>query len=159
MKRLLLLTLGVLILSGCNLEYKESTQAKTFLAKDPAAAGAVAAVRDYNRVLTTVYQRNDVTPIKELAVDNELKKLKHMIEGFQAQNLRMDAELKQMRIESVERWGADNVVVKTEENWRYRRVNVQTGEVVKPPTDIIYKMEYKMVYESGRWQLFNLAPL
>ncbi len=159
MNRLFLLSVAILFLAGCDRGYGESSQAKAFLKRDPAAAGAVVALREYNRVLITVYQRNDVAPIKELVMEKEFNKLKHMIDGFQAQDLRMDAELKRLEIEKIERWGKDNVVIFTREKWHYRRVNSQTSAVVKPPGDIEYQMAYKMVLHAGRWQLFNLATL
>jgi hypothetical protein len=157
MKKVFLLLFALLLVTGCSKDAGESSQVSTFLKKDPAAAGAVAAVRDYNRVLIEVYRANDVTQIKPLVVERELNKLKHMIEGFQAQNVKMEAEIKHLQVEQAERWGPDNVVVKTKEDWHYRRVNTQTGAVVKEPTDITYRMTYRMVYWDKRWQVFNLA--
>jgi hypothetical protein len=158
MKNILLICACLLALAGCTREYVESSQAKEFLKKDPSAAAAVAAVRDYNKALIAVYQANDLSPVKDLVVDREFNKLKHMIEGFQSENVKMEAVLKQLEIEQVERWGKDNVVVQTREKWEYRRVNTQNGAVVKPLTQIEYHMSYKWVFQDGRWRLFNLAP-
>ncbi len=72
----------------------------------------------------------------------------------------MEAELKNMRVEKVERWGKNNVVVTTAEKWRYRRVFADTGREQKPLTDIEYHMRYNKVGENGTgwWQVFALSP-
>lgn len=153
------LIIALLLVAGCAAkEYVESSEAEAFLKKDPAAAGAVSAVREYNRQLISVYQHNDVAPLKSLVVERELNKMKHLTEGLQSKSLMMEAQLKQMRVERVERWGQENVVVYTSEKWHYRRVNTVTWKEELPFTDVEYHMIYKMVNWDGRWQLFNLAP-
>jgi len=159
MKRLFLFCIVAVFLTGCSKEYTELPAAKEFLKKDPAAAMAVQAVRGYNRALIISYLHNDVSALKNYATDRELNKVSHMIDGFVSQNLRMEAKLKQMTIEKLERWGPNNVVVTTIEKWSYRRVDTKTNKVVKPQTDIKYHMRYNMLKDNGLWKVFDLSPV
>ena len=158
MKKAGLLLAILLSILGCAKEYAESPQARSLLAKDPDAAGAILAVREYNRNIVAAYAKNDPTPVRDVTDDGEFRKLAHMIEGMQAQNLRLESTLQSLLVEKVDRWGPDNVLVTTVEKWRYRRVNIETGQVVKPYTEIEYHMNYTMIRPKGRWVLFRLTP-
>ena len=158
MKKVGMLLLVLLFLLGCVKEYDESEQARTLLSKDPDLAGAVLAVREYNRNIVQAYQKNDPAPVRELTGDGEFNKLGHMIEGMQAQRLRLESTLQGLQVEKIERWGANNALVTTVEKWRYRRVNSETGAVVKPYTEIEYHMYYDMIRPKGKWVLLRLTP-
>lgn len=158
MKRVLVVCMAAFFLAGCAGEYSEVASVKDFLKKDPDASGAVLAVRQYNRALISSCQRNDMAGLENFTTEREFNKVSHLIQGFIGQGLRMNAELRHMRIEKVERWGPDNVVVTTKELWRYRHVNIKTNGDVKPLTKIEYQMKYNMIRERGRWRLFDLSP-
>ncbi len=146
--------------SACTKPYVEEPAAREFLKADPDAGGALKAVRGYNKALIAAYSRNEIDPLREYAGEKELGKVQHLIEGFAAQGLLMEADLKRMRVQKIERWGRDNVVVSTMERWRYRRVYVKTGIEQKQWTEIDYHMMYTMTREDGRtWKVFNLSPV
>ncbi len=146
--------------AGCSREYVEDAGVREFLKKDTDAAGAVMAARNYNKALIMAYASNDVGLVGRYATDRELNKVRHLIDGFVAQRLRMEAELRSLRIEKIERWGPDNVVVTTSERWRYRRVFTDTGKEQKPLTEIDYHLRYNMVREKGpAWRVFDLSPV
>lgn len=149
----------MIFLLGCSNDFIELSSVKDFLRKDPDAADAVSAVRAYNKALVSAYRQNDPAPLRDFATDREFNKVSHLIEDILSQSLIMEAELERMRIEKVERWGPDNVVVTTKENWRYRRINVKTKEEAKPLTSIEYHMRYNMVREKGLWKVFDLSPV
>ncbi len=148
------------LIPACSREYAEVADVKQFVSEDPDAAGAVPAVRGYNKALIMAYASNDVEPIGRYAADRELNKVRHLIDGFVAQRLRMEAELRSLRIEKIERWGPDNVVVTTSERWSYRRVFTDTGKEQKALTEIDYHLRYNMIREKGlAWRVFDLSPV
>ncbi len=158
MKKVLVVFVAVLSLLGCSSEYSEVASVKDLIKKDPDLSGAVRAVRQYNRMLISCYHRNDTAGLEVFATEREFSKVSHLIQGLAGQHLRMHAELRQMRIENVERWGQDNILVATRELWQYRHVSTTTNSEVKPLTKLEYQMRYNMIREKGHWKVFDLSP-
>jgi primosomal protein N'' len=158
MKRSIFLIIIFLFFLSCSKDYTELKEVKEFVKKDPEAASAILAIRGYNMALISSYLHNDIDPLRAYATDRVINKVSKLINNLTSKNIRMEAKLEQMRVEKIERWGQNNIVIKTFEKWKYRHVNIKTHREVKPLSNIEYHLIYNLIKENGRWKLFNISP-
>ncbi len=156
--RIILLSVFLVFLLNCSKEYVELKEVKEFIKKDPDALPALLALRGYNMALISSYYHNDIDPIKIYATERIIGRVSDLLNRLKSRNIRMEARLEQMRVERIERWGPDNIVIRTFERWKYRHVDIKTKREVKPFTRIEYRLLYNLVKINGRWKVFDITP-
>lgn len=85
-------------------------------------------------------------------------KLMLWIKAWQDDNLHMDAQIKKIAVNSLER-NATAAKVVTKEAWSYQYINTKLKKIVLPRTDIHYLIEYSLQKNGDRWIIDNVETL
>lgn len=128
----------VFVVAGCaRKESVDEMQVKTVIAK-------------YNNALIEAYRNQNPIYLKEVAGDDEVRKIGTIVESFLQGDEIMEAEIEKINFKEI-KIEAEKATVRTSEEWRYRWVNIKTGKEAEPARDIHYDMLYRMVKKDGKW--------
>ncbi len=114
-----------------------------------------AVVKAYNKALEGSYETMDFGPLKDLTTGREYNKVSIYIMSYAGQNERLNAHLIKFEIKKIDIKG-NSADARTSEEWEYERVNMTTGEAVKPYTFYTYEMNYKLLKDDNKWKVDRL---
>ncbi|MDT8318784.1 MAG: hypothetical protein RQ824_12475 [bacterium] len=129
----------LLMLIGCG----------SFFDKDQAELKRV--IRWYDDALVKVYRQLDIKPLDGLASEREMTRVKMMLVEFDRKRKIMESELVELKFIRISLENGNRAEVETREKWRYRYLGKGTNLVVKPWTDVEYRMKYEMVKSGNEW--------
>jgi hypothetical protein len=113
-------------------------------------AEAVQVVRTYNAKKVEAYRAGDYQIVEPYVGEAEIGKLVGLIGVKLDQGITLDAELEHLEVLGVERPGRE-VIVRTDERWRYRDRRIGTGEQVGDASADRYRMRYVLARPKDRW--------
>ena len=108
-------------------------------------------IRWYDDALVKVYSQLNVKPLDGLASEREMTRVNMMLAKFYREKKIMESELVDLTFLNISLENINKAEVETKEKWRYRYLRKGTNFVIKPWTDVEYKMNYKMVKSKGLW--------
>ncbi len=120
------------------------------------AEEAEKAVRAYNKALVLAYRTGDMTELEKFAGDNEVRKIRVLMDLKRSQGMVLESTLESLKVVSSQTSGTDSILVETKERWRYQDRMVQPG---KPPGQLFVSemnMEYTCEKESDQWKVTEL---
>lgn len=85
-------------------------------------------------------------------------KLMLWIKAWQDDNLHMDAQIKKIAVNSIDR-NATAARVVTKEAWSYQYINTKLKKIVLPRTNIDYLIEYSLQKNGDRWIIDKVTTL
>jgi|GEM_PF-2911567 hypothetical protein len=128
--------------------------------KHPEDAEIISVVYRYNQALIEAYSKMNFNSLKDVATEQEYRKVMVYINSYAGLNQRINARLIGFRIEKVEGKRRDLFYVFTSETWEYERVDIETGRILNPERRYIYKMRYEIVRDrDDRWKVNGLKVL
>lgn len=111
-----------------------------------------AAVLKYGRGLIEAYRDLDPSTISTVASEAQVKKVDVIITSFLQAERVMEAEMLSTAFKGVSiHDDGRQATVRTDEEWEYRWVDVNTKEVVVPLKRTRYGINYYLVLKDGVW--------
>lgn len=134
------------ILLGCaSKQSGEETSLKIVIAK-------------YNNAVIEAYKNQILMPLKEVAVEDEVRRIDITVSTYLRGNQLMEADLHKIDFKDV-RIEGDKATVRTSEDWSYKWVNYRTKKEVEPLRDIHYEMTYYLNKIGGKWLVEKVEEL
>jgi hypothetical protein len=118
--------------------------------KNPEEEAIKKLVGKYNVALITAYKDMNPLPLRRVTSNSEFEKVNLIIDSFMEVNQIMEAELMSLGFKDI-KIEQDSATVKTSEQWKYRWVDMKTGEVKVPLQEIHYEMLYHLTKEEDKW--------
>lgn len=106
-------------------------------------------IRRYNEQVVEAYRTADVSVVKAASAE-ERRKLTVLVDVNLDMSINLDAQLRSLAVEKVERAGGE-LLVTTRESWRYVERRTGTGEQVGPVGEDEYFIEYQLGERAGEW--------
>lgn len=138
-KTIFVIFLIIMWIGGCYVDAKKDTRE----VKDT--------ILIYNQLLAEGYAKMDMTPVQEVATEEQAQKLYHHMSALGEAKIRMESELVDIEFLDIQLPEKDLARVKTKEIWNYIHVNIDTkmpGQTVVE--GLIYKLSYELVRNDGR---------
>lgn len=114
----------------------------------------------YNQLLAQGYAKMDMTPLQEVATEEQARKLCRHMSALGVSRIRMESELVDIDFLDTQFPARDLAQVKTREKWDY--VHVKTDEKMPSQTvveGLIYKLSYELVRKDDRWFVSSVSVL
>ena len=142
MKRFSLVIIAVLLLAGCS-QNKNEGEVKEVVGK-------------YTALLAEGYRNLNMNPLSQVATEERATKAYHHMAALGEARTKMDAQLKEIKFLNVKFVQGDKAEVKTEENWDYTYINIDSG---KPEFDnsVAYALTYFLTKKSGKWLVADVT--
>lgn len=115
-------------------------------------AEAERAIRAYDDAIVVAYRSGDLAGLRETATEREWRKVVALVDLKRESRVVLESELQALEVTGVERRGADRLVARTRERWRYHDRPLEPG---KPPGTVFVAdmaLEYELAREGGRWR-------
>jgi hypothetical protein len=112
----------------------------------------------YNQLLAKGYAEMNMTPLQEVAIEEQALKAYHHMSALGAGKIRMESELVDIEFLNVELPEEDRARVKTKETWNYRHIGMEmpSQTVVQ---GLIYELSYELVRKDGQWFVSSVTVL
>jgi hypothetical protein len=115
------------------------------------AEAVQAVVVRYNELLRDGYQRQNMSWMREVATEEQARKLYHHMAALGEGNLRLVSTLEDLRFVRVDVRPGGEASVETREVWDFTHYRIATGEKFAEERDFVYRMSYALRREQGRW--------
>lgn len=107
-------------------------------------------IAKYNNALIEAYKNQFFEPLKQVASEEEVKKIGVLVNSYRQSDRIMEAELnkigfRKMIIEE------DKATVRTSEDWSYKWIDYRTKQEIESMKDIHYEMVYHLEKKEGGW--------
>ncbi|WP_457635646.1 hypothetical protein [Persephonella sp.] len=102
--------------------------------------------------------RTFVKMMEDIATEKVAKKLYIWIQSWHENGLFMDSQIKKIKFLdiSINKKSAKAV---TEEHWSYKYFDKRINKIVKPETNIFYRVEYSLIKKGNRWLISKIKVL
>lgn len=113
---------------------------------------AVEGVRNYCTMLQMVYVKRDLNALKDVATENELKRVFPVVQTLLAADNIMKTQVERFDVLAVKpAEGGKNMIVETKEKWAFWWEESKTGTVTKEKKSEEYHLRYELLQKDGRW--------
>ncbi len=102
--------------------------------------------------------RTFVKRMQDIATKKVAQKLYIWIQSWHENGLFMDSKIEKIKFLdiSINKKSAKAI---TEEHWKYKYFDRRINKIVKPETDIFYKVEYSLIKKDNRWLISKIKVL
>ncbi|HEY6009511.1 MAG TPA: hypothetical protein VIU40_14395 [Geobacteraceae bacterium] len=141
--RLLISCLLLISFAGCSGENREAQRL----------------VRAYNDAVIQAYRSGDTGRLADVAGDRELRIITTLLDVKRSAGLVLEATLESLQVTGVEKAGAGDMTVETQERWSYQDRSLAPGA---PPGRLIradMAMRYSCAREGGKWKVIRVATV
>lgn len=117
------------------------------------------AIIKYDLALVRMYRRLDINELNGFASSAEIGKNNAIIFGFSADNIYMESQFLDLRVDDVRIISPGKADASVWEKWKWRHLNIETREVVKPWVEKETALKYHMVKDKklGKWIVDEVA--
>lgn len=129
------------------------------LARDRDVQAVQDTIARYNQLLAEGYAKMIMTPLREVATDEQAQKVYYHMAALGESRVRMESRLKKADFLEVKFPSRTAAVAKTRELWEYAHINIDTGKTVKTEKDVVYSLVYELVKKDGRWIVTSVTGL
>jgi len=119
----------------------------------------------YNRIIvkeTKTERHRDIRTfvkmMEDIAVPRVAQKLYIWIQSWHENGLFMDSKIKKLRFLDI-KINKGKATAVTEEHWSYKYFDRRINRIVKPETDIFYKVRYSLIKKDGSWLISEIKVL
>jgi len=134
---LLFVGLAMTLISGCGTGHDD----------------AVRAVRAYDEALIRAYRASDISALKAVATEAEVKRLFVLIDLKRSNGLVLESTLEGLRVISEQKSGEKAMVVETRERWRYYDRPLEPGRQLGQVFVADMSMRYHLVLDEENWKV------
>jgi hypothetical protein len=117
---------------------------------------ARAIVRSYIAKLAEAYRVSDAELLDPVATDAEVRRVTALVGIKRDSGLNLDSELLEVTFGKIER-KKEEILVETQERWRYRDRQIGTGKVVGLPSEDFYSIRYSLLREKDKWRVDQIS--
>lgn len=118
-----------------------------------------ACIRRYNLLLADGYRALDMTPLQEVASQEQATKLYYHMAALSEGKVKMDSTLKNPEFIRINITKPDEASVATRETWDFAHVDMRTGKKLAEERDFIYEMDYLLKRREGRWVITGVTTV
>ncbi|HHL40000.1 MAG TPA: hypothetical protein ENJ37_05795 [Deltaproteobacteria bacterium] len=108
------------------------------------------AVLRYTQGIIKAYRDLDPEILASVTSQRQLTKVDIVVQSFLQADRVMDSELLSLDFKEIEGDGSSRRV-RTVEKWRYKWVNVKSGDLVEGPREVRYEISYTLAREGESW--------
>lgn len=130
-------TLLLILYSCASKDIDENREIKTIIAK-------------YNNALIEAYKNQFFEPLKDVAAEDEVRKIEVIINSYLHGKQIMESEIHKIDFRDIKAEG-DKAIVKTAEDWSFRWLDYKTRQEVEPLKDEHCEMIYHLSKKDGKW--------
>ena len=123
------------------------------------------AIKMYNRTIVEETKtgrhrdiRTFVKMMQDIATKKVAQKLYIWIQSWHENGLFMDSKIIKLKFLDV-KINDEKAKAITEEHWKYKYFDRRINKVVKPETDIFYKVEYSLIKNDDNWLISKIKVL
>jgi len=116
------------------------------------------ALLKYNYGIIHMGKSGETAFFKEFVEKETAMKLQVWFESWKFSNLTYIADIRDLRFGPITYY-ENNVSISTMENWDFTYVNLLTRKIEFKPVNILYKMQYTLKKEEGRWMIVDIKHL
>jgi hypothetical protein len=112
----------------------------------------------YTQLLAEGYAKMDMTPLQEVATEEQALKAYYHMSALGAGKIRMESQLIDIDFLDTRLVDQDSAVVVTREKWNYTHIRTDIpGQTVV--SGLIYDIAYELVRQDGRWLVSSVSIL
>lgn len=115
-------------------------------------------VREYNRLLVQGFAEMDMAVLEPVATQEQAEREYVYLAALGEGRMRLEATLISIEFGPVGSSGATSTV-ETTEVWDYRRVDIDTGELMAEEADVRYHLRYSLIPVVDRWVVASIETL
>ena len=113
----------------------------------------------YNELLVRGYVEMNMTPLREVATEDQVQKVYHHMAALGESGLRLESELKDIDFLEINYDGKNIAFVKTRESWDYNHFHINTKKSSKKIENFVYELTYRLTKEDGMWIIANVESI
>lgn len=117
------------------------------------------AVRDYNEAIIVAHRTGDVSSLKPVAGDEEVRRIETLLDLKSAAGLVLESSLLLWEVLSTEATGPDGFVIETKERWRYFDRARTPGQAPGPRFVADMHMRYEVERAGARWRVLKVRTI
>lgn len=138
-----LLVLALLICGGCGVDVRQAGKS----------------VRQYNDALIVAYRTGDLSPLRPVAREGEIRKVEKLVDLKREAGLVLESTLVTFEVLSTKAAGKDGLVVVTKEQWRYHDRALTPGKPLGPRFVADMRMQYEMERAGNGWRVLKVHTI
>ncbi len=138
-----LLVLVLLVLGGCGDDERQAGQS----------------VRLYNEALIVAYRTGDLSPLRPVAHDEEIRKVEKLLDLKREAGLVLESTLVSFEVLSAKANGNDGFVVETKEQWRYFDRELSPGKSPARRFVADMRMHYEVERAGNGWRVLKVRTI
>ena len=108
-------------------------------------------IRDYLPLLAQAYATGNVVPLKELAVEKEIARVRFRADELADQGIVYEPEFKELTVESFNTWQYANAFVTTVEVWDVRSYALGSHSLLSEVIDQKNRVKYQLKRKDHGW--------
>lgn len=138
-----MLALVLLICGGCSDDVRQAGQS----------------VRQYNEALIVAYRTGDLSPLRPVAHDAEIRKVEKLLDLKREAGLVLESTLVSFEVLSAKANGQDGFVVETKEQWRYFDRALRPGKSPAQRFVADMRMRYEVERAANGWRVLKVRTI
>lgn len=139
----ILLALALLICGSCSGDVRQAGKS----------------VRQYNDALIVAYRTGDLSPLRPVAHDGEIRKVEKLVDLKREAGLVLESTLVSFEVLSTKVAGKDGLVVVTKEQWRYHDRTLTPGKPLGARFVADMRMQYEMERAGKEWRVSKVRTI
>lgn len=120
---------------------------------------AQSAVRDYNAASILAYRTGDLSKLKPVTGDEELRRIETLLDLKRGAGLVLESSLLSWEALSAEATGPDGYVIETDERWRYFDRALTPGQSPGPRFVADMRMRYELARAGKGWRVLKVRTI
>ncbi len=110
-------------------------------------------LKDYLGLLSEGYSTGDLEPMRRLAAEKEVATVAKLVGDYAAKGMRIEAQLKEITLEDLTVWSANNAYATTVEVWDLRKRDVGTDRLLSEALGRRHRVKYQLKRRPDGWQV------
>ncbi len=124
----------------------------------PSSIDLESSIREYNRLLIEGFAQLDMGVLEPIATQDQAEREFAYMTALGEGRMRLEATLVDIEF-GTSNSGESTATVETRETWGYRRLSIDTGELIAEEIAVEYHLQYTLIPVNGRWVVANIESL
>ena len=113
----------------------------------------------YTQLLTQGYAKMNMTPLQEVATEQQALKAYNHMSALGSSKIRMESELVDIEFLGIQFSEKETARAQTREKWNYTHVNIDTQMPSQTTQGLIYNLSYELVKKDGKWLVASVSVI